>query len=231
MALFKQGMVVGQGSGSIGGVVLSHNRGGNYIRSLVFPVNPKSSRQNVVRQALSDAVAAWNALTDTARDGWKTYANAIPWPSRIGISITLTGAQMFRSCWCAAKAAGITPVTTPPATLVRPGLDPTVAATVDASDHKVSVTFDNTMAWATAVGGHMAIYMSRPQGPTVNFCNGPFTFLGKVDGAVVAPTSPADFTSLPFTVSAGQKIFFKYRLINVDGRVSPEGFFRAVVVA
>jgi len=226
MATIKTGGLLEVISGKVGGQVFAHNRAGKYVRGMSIPVNPRTTRQGVIREAMGDAVAVWNSLTEAQRTAWSVYAAAIPYTNRVGDVFFLTAGQMFRSCWLAAKSIGVTPVTVAPAALTRPAMDPTLAATVTASTHTVSVAFDNSLAWATAVGGHLAIYMGAPQAQTTNFFKGPFTYLGKIDGAVSPPTSPNAFTTLPFTVSTGQKIFFKTRIILVDGRISPEGTFR-----
>lgn len=231
MAIFVPGGLAEAISGKIGGMVYSHNRAGKYIRGMSIPVNPSTARQSVIREAMGDAVAIWGGLTVEQRTAWGVYAAAIPYTNRVGGVFYLTGGQMFRACWLAAKSIGVAPVTTAPSTLTRPAMDPTLAATVTASTHTVSLAFDNTLAWATAVGGYLAVYMGAPQSPTVNFFKGPFTYLGKVSGAVSPPSSPNAFTSLPFTVSAGQKVFFKARIITPDGRISPEGSFRDESVA
>jgi hypothetical protein len=196
----------------------------------VIPTNPKSPRQILVRAALSDSVSFWNAMTDAQREAWNVYAAAIPYTDALGNTMYLTGNLMFKACWTAAKSLGVTPVTAAPTQLTRPGLDPTIVGTVTASTHTVSVAFDNAQAWAIATGGYLGVYMGRPVAPTVNFFKGPYTFLGKISGAATPPTSPTAFTSLPFTVSAGQRVFFKYRIITPDGRLSPEGNFRSTVV-
>ncbi|KKM06452.1 hypothetical protein LCGC14_1743870, partial [marine sediment metagenome] len=46
--LFKSGLIT-QGSGSIGGLTASHNRGGMYFRARTIPTNPATSFQTVVR--------------------------------------------------------------------------------------------------------------------------------------------------------------------------------------
>ncbi|HBU29797.1 MAG TPA: hypothetical protein DEB56_09520 [Thiobacillus sp.] len=95
---------------------------------------------------------------------------------------------------------------------------PTIAAPNAAAD-TVDVSFNNADPWATAVGGHMLIYLSRPQNPSINFFKGPYRFAGKVSGAVVPPTSPATIT-LPFPCVVGQRVFVKISFVQVDGRLS-----------
>ena len=85
----------GQLSGSVGGVVASHNKGGAYLRNRTVPTNPNSARQLTARMALASASQAWAVLTQVQRDGWNAYAAATPLVNRLGESITVSGFNMY----------------------------------------------------------------------------------------------------------------------------------------
>jgi len=90
------------------------------------------------------------------------------------------------------------------------------------------LTFTNTDTWATAVGGSLLVYSSRPQDVGISFFKGPYQFAGRVNGAGTAPTSPQNITT-PFTLAAGQLVFVQFRAVNADGRIS--AIFRASIAA
>lgn len=83
-------------SGSLGGLTASHNKGGLYLRRRSIPTNPNTARQQAVRALMSTLGAAWTSqLSDAQRLGWANYAAAVPVQDKIGMTINLTGQQMF----------------------------------------------------------------------------------------------------------------------------------------
>jgi len=212
--------IIAQGSGSIGGSVFSHNKGGMYIRNRSIPTNPSTAQQQVVRNAVGQLAARWGAtLTQLQRDAWAVYAANVPLVDTLGDSRAVTGQNQFVRSNVPRIQAGIAGFMD-----VAPGnfnlgsfTPPTVtfAATTDLA----SVAFTNSDAWATAVGGYMLAWISAPQSPSINFFKGPFRYAGKISGGVVPPTSPTTI-ALPSPITAGQKVFGYIRVIQVDGRIS-----------
>ena len=212
------------GSGKLRGIVASHNRGGQYLRGLTIPVNPNTSQQQAVRNALSTLQVRFsNTLTLAQRNGWATYAINTPVTDALGDSITLTGQQMYVKCNVPRLQSGAAVVDAPPSTSGLISLTLPVA-TIAAAGTTASVAFTNTDSWAIAAGGYLLVYASRLISPTVNFFKGPYRFAGKVAGGVTPPTTPAVIT-LPFTIGAtGTKMGFRYVATGLDGRPSPELF-------
>ncbi len=66
----KFGAIVVDGSGKIGGHVVSKNRGGKYLRTKVTPNNPQTIAQQNARAILSTLSTAWAGLTSAERLGW-----------------------------------------------------------------------------------------------------------------------------------------------------------------
>lgn len=220
--------LVAAASGSIGGLTASHNRGGQYMRKRTVPVNPNTEQQQAVRNAMTLLSARWTTtLTDEERAAWSAYADAVGVTNVLGNSVKLTGLQWFNACNVPRIQAGLAIIDAAPTTYSLATLTPLTFA-ADASDDDVDVTFVNTDAWATAVGGALLIYASRPQSPSINYFKGPYRYAGKVVGAVSPPSSPATI-SLPFPVAEGQKVFFQARAVLADGRIS--GPFRLGVAA
>ena len=66
----------------------------------------------------------------------------------------------------------------------------------------------------------MGVYMSEPQPVAARFIRGPWRFAATIPGsATTAPTSPATI-AVPFPVAVGQRIGFRARIAEEDGRVS-----------
>lgn len=210
-------------SGSLAGVTYSHNRGGAYTRSRAVPVNPNTPQQALVRSWFADAQGSWSALTAAQRDAWDSYALATPIANSIGASVNVGGKGMFTRGLVPRLQAGLTQISAGPVVTGLPALTGPGITSITASTGIMIVTFTNTDLWATAVGGALLVYASRPQSPTITGFKGPYRFAGRVLGAVSPPTSPQNIT-LPFTVTAGQRVFVRFVSVTADGRLS--GDFR-----
>lgn len=95
MALIKYSAVVGAASGKVGGVVLSSNGNGAYVKGYVKPVNPNTSKQQVVREQFGALTTSWRALTDAQRQRWSDAAPQFPYQNRLGDSKIYSGFQLF----------------------------------------------------------------------------------------------------------------------------------------
>lgn len=198
----------------------SHNRGGMYFRARAIPVNPSSTAQQGVRNSLSVLTARYvETLTPAQRASWELYADNVTVTDKLGDERTLSGINWFVGANALRAVAG------------RPVVDagPTVFALADFTEPSIDapseatqtfdLNYDNTDAWANEVGGGMAVFVSRPQNPSINFFKGPYRFAGQVIGAATPPTSPATI-SVPFPITEGQKLFVQLRVFRADGRYS-----------
>jgi len=216
--LFKSGLVT-QGSGSLGGMTISHNKGGYYIRSRTIPVNPGSPQQSTVRQALAYLSNYWvNTLSEANRALWETYAKNVTVVNPLGDAIELSGINHFVRSNTPRLQAGMTIVEAGPLVF---NLGEFTAPVVTASEasQEASVAFTDTDPWAIAVGGAMFTFASRPQNPTINYFKGPYRYMSAILGAVSPPTSP-DAQALPFQAEEGNRVFVMVRVTQPDGRLS-----------
>lgn len=232
MAIMRESIIVDP-RGSLNGIVFSRNRGGSYFRARAIPVNPNTVEQQRIRSAMAQLSAMWAAvLTDTERASWDTYALNVPLPNSIGNPVNVGGIGMFirtNVSVVAFFAGGGSILKDAPTTFNLGDFTAPNLATASEATQLISVTFTTTDDWANEDDANMLIYISRPQGPAVNYFKGPYRFAAKVDGdSVTAPTSPEAVTS-PFPFVAGQKIFGFIRVIRADGRLSSP--FRDVLVA
>jgi hypothetical protein len=208
-------------SGAYGGVVASRNRFGQYFRQRANPVNPSSSRQQLVRSTFAALAAYWSEdLTQAQRDAWNLYANSVEMVNRLGDPCYYTGFNHFIRSNSAILQGGGTQVDDGPTNFSLPVTDPTAVATVTETSQQISLAFNTGLDWVGEDGAHLLVLMSQPKGVGVEFLDGPFRYAGVIDGdATTPPTSPQTIT-VPFAVTELQKGQIQCRIARADGRVS-----------
>lgn len=215
---FKSQLIT-QGSGSIGGLTASHNRGGMYFRGRSMPTNPNTLQQQAVRNAVTQLSTRWgNELTEAQRQGWAEYAAQVTVRDILGDERLLTALQWYVACNSLRLQASVAIVDAAPTVYTMDTCS--VCTPTATAPSGMSLAYNNADAWANEVGGYLLAWASRPTMPTVNAFKGPYRYMGKVAGAGTPPTSPATMT-LPFVVAATQRVHIAYRSIRADGRISP----------
>lgn len=214
-------------SGSLGGIVASHNAGGAYFRSKVIPTNPNTTFQQAVRAAMSTLTNVWqNTLTQAQRDAWKTYADNVPVLDKIGAAITLSPLAMYIRSNVIRLQNAVARVDAAPTIFNLGTFTAPLATTSSTGAQTISFSYTNTDDWAITTLGFLIFQFSRPQNSGIQFFKGPYRLASKVAGnTTTPPTSPAAIAA-PFPFAAGQKVFFRATAITADGRVSQavEGF-------
>lgn len=205
-------------SGSLAGITYSHNRGGMYARARAIPTNPNTDPQIAARDAMRNGVIAWGGLTQSVRDAWEDYAANVPMLDRLGASRPLSGQQQYLRSYLSRSAAGLAPVAVAP-TFFNLGAFTPFTATASAGGDEVEVEFDDGDAWAVGTGGYALISLGRQVGAGVNFYKSPFAVKEIVLGSATPPTSPV---TIPYgsPLIQGQKIWARYVIGQIDGRVS-----------
>lgn len=226
---FKSALVT-QASGSIGGLTASRNRGGMYMRARAVPVNPNTPFQQVARAVMAFLVTNWlGGLSAEERDGWESYASQVPVIDRLGDPRYISGLSMYLRCNSARMQAGLSRVDEAPVLFIGASLTPPGDLIVtDGDEDNIAIQITNTDDWATAVGGALLVYASRPVNATINGFKGPFRFTGLVLGAGTPPVALQQFNA-PFERSQGQRIFVRFVAVTSDGRISAEQIQTAIV--
>lgn len=223
-----RGLIATSLSGSLDGVVASHNAGGSYFRNRAIPVNPNSPAQQSVRSFFSQLQAAWsNVLTETQKEEWANYAAAISVSDAIGSQIFLQAKNWYTAGNLSRLRAGLDRVDDGPAVLALPVFTQPESLVADASADTLGFDVDPTDGWAAEDGGAMYVYASRPQSLSRNYFNGPYRLAGVVFGDGTTPISSTQTVDLPFPISAGQQVFYRFNVGRADGRQSPD--FRGVI--
>jgi hypothetical protein len=223
MALMK-GLAATAMSGSVDGIVFSRNRGGTYMRNRAIPVNPNSIYQQAVRSAMAALASRWSStLTQVQRDAWDLYALNVPMVNRVGDMINVGGIGMYMRTnvpVIQTGGGGGAIIDAAPVIYDLGGYTPPSIAAITAATEQISLSFDNTDAWANEDDSNMLVFTSRPLNPGINFFKGPYRYAGRIDGdAITPPTSPTNITS-PWPLDVGQKIFIRAEVIRADGRLS-----------
>lgn len=220
MALFQSGIVTA-GSGSLGGLTFSHNRGGMYMRARVVPTNPSTGPQNVARAAMASLSNRWaNTLTQVQRDAWDVYAENTPLPGPLGDPRNVGGLGMYIRTNVPRIVVAFAIIDDAPLIFDVGSFSPLTAPTATDAGDFLGFAFDNTDAWANEDGAAMLIWGSRPQNLSIKYFTGPYQFAGFILGNQAAPpASPASIAN-PFPFAVGQRVFWRATVSRLDGRYS-----------
>lgn len=101
--------------GKLGLTVTWPGRNGLIRRIFVTPANPRTDRQLVVRDLLSQQARRFDGLTDAQQDAWSVAAAGFKSSPSLGQSGPLTGLQLFVRVNCKLGLLGQEPVDVPPA--------------------------------------------------------------------------------------------------------------------
>jgi len=122
MAKFTPGPMIAAASGSVGGTVFSHNRGGMYTRNRSIPVTSVTTFALNAKSRLATASAAWQNLSDAERLQWAGWALQNPVTDTLGFPRHMTGHQAYVSLNTRLAADGGVALNVPPITPAPDGL-------------------------------------------------------------------------------------------------------------
>lgn len=101
--------------GKLAGSVYSRNKGGEYVKTKVTPINPKTTFQAKQRAAVSDLAKAYaNDLTDDQRTAWTNWGKSTNAKSIFGNAIILSGIAAFQKVNLIVLSAGGSQIDVPP---------------------------------------------------------------------------------------------------------------------
>lgn len=227
--LIKTGLAVSQMSGTMGGVVASRNRYGNYFRRWALPVDPVSELQSQRRSAMSAAVAAWKLLSSADAETWNVYAANTPWTNRLGETVYLSGMQHFVRVFCfrrmvADQGGGLnTPLTSCGSTGGLPSQAGVLSVACDVVTG-MSLSFDNSEGWANDEDAVLVVRMSQPRPASQVYCGSTFRWAWSVVVTDVPPISPNVVAPalLPFDLVEGDRVDALVRVYRSNNTMSQE---------
>jgi len=222
--MLVESALVSRGSGSIGGMTWSRNRGGMYIRSRATPTNPNTTFQQKVRSAAAQLAALWsNTLTQVQRDAWDLYAENVELPNALGVPRNVGGLCMYvrtnvPRIQCG--VAGVARIDNAPAIFDLGVFTEPVVGDCTAAADTISLAYTNTDEWAIEDGGALFIFTSRPKNPGTNYFKGPYRLAATVEGVTATPPTSPEVVDAAFLFEAGQRLFVFARASTADGRLS-----------
>lgn len=231
--------VFSEASGSIAGIVYSHNKGGLYIRARSVPTNPNTARQQAVRAAMGGVLAYWTStLTDAQRQAWDTYAQKVPVLDRLGELRPLSGQQHFLRSNIQRVVAGISIIAAAP-TVFDTG-EP-LSAQLPATGFSINAgVYDEVLNFAAPASeaGHCLLFLSKPVPSSRSFFKGPYQYAGLSIFAAsdTTVTFAIDTTGASwfadYVPADGNRVHTRYVNAFVDGRYSqPMAVFQTANVA
>lgn len=225
MALVVFGQGVAKMSGKLGGTVFAHNAGGAIARNFVVPTDPGSAQQDAVRTIMAGLVNHWvDTLTGAQRTDWDTYGANVARTNRLGETIFLSGISSYVGANTQRIQGGLPRVDDGPPIFDRGETDATVAMAISEATQQATITFDDTLDWASEDDAGMALFLSRPQNTSKTFFKGPYRLADMLEGDAGVPLASPQVIAIPFSVVAGQNVHARAIITRGDGRYTASTF-------
>jgi hypothetical protein len=142
------GLLSSAASGKLGGIVASHNRGGQYFRHHSIPTQPRTPAQRAVRNQLAGFSSAFKALSAANVAGWNALGATVTLKSKLGTTYHPTGQQLFVSCNKHLAEIGITTmISTAPSVPTIPAITGFTVTNVGTISSPATVS---SMAWSAS---------------------------------------------------------------------------------
>ena len=210
-------------SGSQANTVASRNRFGQYLRTRAMPTNPRTGPQSDARQRLTSAAAQWADLTPAQRAGWEDCAKRFPKTDSLGQQIFLSGFQQFVRSNSALTFVGkpmqLNPLADNP--FGNAAIYPTVTAGTTPE-----FTFTYMFILVTQM---LVVDVSGQLSQGVSYCSDYRNLAIQAGG----PPTPIDelvkYQGKFGALIAGQKIFFRSRVLNECGVYGAPYYSTAIV--
>lgn len=210
-------------SGSEAGTTFSRNRFGQYTRRRAVPVQPRTTFQLNQRARQTTNAAAWRALTDAQRAGWKSLGLLMTRADSLGTSYDLNGFLAYCSVNNNKLQAGDAAVSDAPAIVTPPDV---LTATITLSSVAFSVAYTPT---PLAAGVRLFIRCS-PQQSAGRAFNGDYRLISVTAAAAASPSNIlAAYTARLGVPVTGNRVFIS--LQTYEGGFLGSPFAVAQVVA
>lgn len=198
-------------SGSVGGLVGSHNKGGMYFRARAIPTVSTTAPALAAKARLATASAHFSGLTQAQRDSWTRAGTLRPELNGLGATKILSGIALHNRIFARMDLAGDTPIDTAPI-----GNDPdalsTVSGTFDIGTGGTTLIFTPTPLGATE---HLWLEAALVDSQGIEYVEDQIRFIA-VDTA--ASTSPFDYQTAVEaalgTLTVGQKLIMFPRVYD-----------------
>lgn len=222
MAIFTPGPAVGAISGSIGGTVFSHNKGGPYIRNRTIPTKATSEYAIAQKAEMAQVAQAWQAEDAASRVAWSEWAKTNPITNALGQSRTVPGHVAYIKLNATLLACNLDPIVLPP---ILPAPAPLKSLTVSADIGPG--TFD--IAWTAtplAATDLLMIWAALVDSAGINYVENLYKLIAK---SALEAASPMDIlgqvTARWGTPSVGQVLHVRASVVTDEVGI-PSGFLK-----
>jgi hypothetical protein len=216
--------LITQGTGSIGGMTMSKNRAGYYLRARVVPSNPRTPQQSAIRQGLSGLSQTWQGLTAAQQSAWNTYAKEVPVILDNGQTKLLSGFNWYLGANQLRLQAGEATVADAPTIFTLAGTPQvsnvryTAAATIKADISVLDVV------QPTSEDDVLLFFVGRPQTLGTAYFKRPWQFVGTIATKDAGTDTEIDLTGSPYLANQNQLQWLRVVRIMPDGRYSTPVF-------
>lgn len=211
MAKILPGPMAGAISGSMGGTVFSHNKGGPYIRRRAIPVTSTTSDALAAKARMTHASQDWAALSVADRTAWENWAQSRTVIDRLGQQIHLTGHQTYVGIHARLDQSGDTVIDVPPVTAPPEPLE-TLVLSADIGLGTFDIVFTGT---PLAAGVKLWVEAALTDSDSIKFVE---NMLRVIVISAAAQASPLDIeteTAAKFgTLTVGQQLYVRVRTFD-----------------
>lgn len=185
MARVKFSALVSEMRNKLNGSVFSKNRGGNYLRNKVTPVNPQSTFQTQKRSIFGSISSQFRSLTAAQVNAWNDAAQDFPYTDIFGDSKVLSGHQLHQKLNTNLAQINVSPLLNPP-----------TPRTIEAVSWVIAVFTLATTSWQIELGfgsgspnDYYIIEATPPVPVSVNFVKNKFRSFGIIGSIGTDPTA------------------------------------------
>ena len=217
----KFGSLIVNGSGSIGGHVISTNRGGAFMRTKVTPVNPNTTYQASTKARFGNLTSSWRALTDAQRQTWADAVSSWQSTDIFGDKLNPSGMNLYVKLnrnLCSINYGHIM-VAPPKQEMPNPGFD---YSTIGISGGEIRLYLENL----TADGQKVEIWATPIVSNGVTYVEKQYVLQGSQFIGSAQVTLDNNYNARMGQVDFGDKVFIKWRVVLNNGQT---GQFRSSV--
>lgn len=224
--LIKWGAMVVDGSGKLGGHIASKNRGGQYFKTKVTPVNPQTPFQTTNRAYFAQLSQGWSSLTAAQIRGWNEAVELFRYTNVFGDLKSLSGKSLYQQLNQNLLLTGQATIDDAPEPVAVPAptaLEATGAVAVPAFD----------IATTGASTGSQLFVRATPilSNGTTFIKNRLRAVQTAAGGNDVSLDILADYTTRFEAPTEGANIWVAVKAVNANGQASPEITAQAIISA
>lgn len=219
MAKVKFSALISEMRNKLNGSVFARNRGGNYLRTKVTPINPKSLAQVLVRARLAGFAQAWRSLSEAQRGAWNAAVSQWTTTDVFGDVQTPTGNTLFSRLNLNIVNAGGSAIQSPPS---PQGAEALTNLTL-AADSAGPGVFEVGYAPTDVPTGHALVIEATPSlSPGLYNVNNRFRQIAVLDAGTSSEEDIiAQYQAKFGSLIQGQKVHVRAKLVRLaTGEVS-----------